>query len=627
MASTTLFTFLFDCPAAARTIELLGSWDNFTKPYFLKRDKRRSPYLWSGCFAFDDIICDGDFNSICGKRSGALMMGGTYWYYYKVDGEERHNPREPSTTVCPLLPGQRLNVLEVPIEPRSSSSSQSSAFTRNPEDKYLTPVPPKPVPSPFLRDFCKETYSMPLHSIKSPRSATYPPPVRSPSPTYERQTRSTSATPLPTPNAVFPDFRAIKDKLAPTKWPASDRRERSRERPHELQIGAPTLISTTAEEMNLVPLPLIAAPQTAVSLPTPITARMREFSPLGSNPVGATDLDFEEPTNSTNAEKHSNTRPRSHTESGGSNRLKISTGRARSNSADTRRTKQYQFSNEPWISSPKFPEVASLKEEPAPVLEQPPTSLQLPKPSDERPSSRRGGDPAKTLRKSPFDKELPALPRYLVPAPLFACISSASTPTLGDEEVEKEEALEHHGPREYEFTAKASHFSAWSTDSATFSCPTSDEEAVHSPTFSSLTSNSSVSASPRRFSVHFANSEQVDDKKMGEHPEGNEEINFQRLSIASNPPRLHLSIPSSEPSLFQLDIHRPESASRRQVACFGLSEFQGCSLPEDKKRSHVTIIQQSLKLQPLIGSRKRLSSVGQLDKLVNEFGYLGDSVL
>ena len=70
-----------ECPAAARTVELLGSWDNFSKPYQLKRDTRRSSHLWSGCYIFNNIICDGDLTNLCEKRDGALLMGGTYWYY------------------------------------------------------------------------------------------------------------------------------------------------------------------------------------------------------------------------------------------------------------------------------------------------------------------------------------------------------------------------------------------------------------------------------------------------------------------------------------------------------------------------------------------------------------------
>lgn len=67
---------------------------------------------------------------------------------------EHYNEAEPITTKCPLLPGQPLNVLNVPIllpdsrsHGRSSSqgSQKSDYRTMNPEDKYMNPrKPPKP---------------------------------------------------------------------------------------------------------------------------------------------------------------------------------------------------------------------------------------------------------------------------------------------------------------------------------------------------------------------------------------------------------------------------------------------------------------------------------------------------
>jgi hypothetical protein len=72
---------------------------------------------------------------------------------YRIDrDEEYYDPSQPSTSSCPLLPGQYLNVLEVPFEKRFISRSRSSSVslitefhTLNPEDRYLTPRPaPKP---------------------------------------------------------------------------------------------------------------------------------------------------------------------------------------------------------------------------------------------------------------------------------------------------------------------------------------------------------------------------------------------------------------------------------------------------------------------------------------------------
>ena len=95
-------------------------------------------------------------------------MGGTYWYFvsdltylrpasplkvskYRLNGEiEYHNSFQPSTTACPLLPGQQVNVLDVPIQicapmkneyNSSTSSIEKAAFTMDPQAKYVSPRP------------------------------------------------------------------------------------------------------------------------------------------------------------------------------------------------------------------------------------------------------------------------------------------------------------------------------------------------------------------------------------------------------------------------------------------------------------------------------------------------------
>ena len=76
--------------------------------------------------------------------------------YQLDDSIDFHNSAEPSTTSCPLLPGQLVNVLNVPFHlysgrPRndSISSTSSELRTMNPEDKFLNPRP-VPVPQPKL---------------------------------------------------------------------------------------------------------------------------------------------------------------------------------------------------------------------------------------------------------------------------------------------------------------------------------------------------------------------------------------------------------------------------------------------------------------------------------------------
>lgn len=69
-------------PRDVARVDLLGSWDNFTKPYPMQRDKSVSSRNWRGCHSFSDIVCDGDIVAMDGStRSGGLQMGGTYWYY------------------------------------------------------------------------------------------------------------------------------------------------------------------------------------------------------------------------------------------------------------------------------------------------------------------------------------------------------------------------------------------------------------------------------------------------------------------------------------------------------------------------------------------------------------------
>ena len=70
--------------------------------------------------------------------------------YRLNDDTDYHDPARPFTTYCPFLPGQPINILDVPIQSSQSngsndgvpaSSDSSAVFTMNPEDKFLTPRP------------------------------------------------------------------------------------------------------------------------------------------------------------------------------------------------------------------------------------------------------------------------------------------------------------------------------------------------------------------------------------------------------------------------------------------------------------------------------------------------------
>ncbi|KAF2767367.1 hypothetical protein EJ03DRAFT_329266 [Teratosphaeria nubilosa] len=132
MDPTTLITFLFRAPPGIRAVELLGSWDNFRQPYVMHHDRRRGHGAWSGCFKFENIMFDGNINGDLvvntRPRRGGLKQGGTYWYYYRLNYDvDAFDDGKEYTTGCPLLPGQPVNVIEVPIEMMPPPSRRQSA--------------------------------------------------------------------------------------------------------------------------------------------------------------------------------------------------------------------------------------------------------------------------------------------------------------------------------------------------------------------------------------------------------------------------------------------------------------------------------------------------------------------
>lgn len=179
--------FCSDVPRDISSVELKGSWDNFTHSYRLQRDPKRSSCHFWGIFTFKDIVCDGE--NMAGptdKREGGLKMGGVYWYHvslslcslstpcslvqlqYVLEGVyEYHDKTMPSTTTCPLLLGECVNILEVPREEKSDELDFTyspppllpSPFTLDPNARFSTPRPNKfealarkpslPPPSPF----------------------------------------------------------------------------------------------------------------------------------------------------------------------------------------------------------------------------------------------------------------------------------------------------------------------------------------------------------------------------------------------------------------------------------------------------------------------------------------------
>ncbi|RKF53614.1 hypothetical protein GcM3_217008 [Golovinomyces cichoracearum] len=138
---TALVTFMVQTLSSTHSVHLIGSWDNFTKRYYMERDPRKARGQWRGCHRFKDITCDGE--SFCGpKRTGGLKMGSRYYYYYELDGSvEYYNEKMPYTTSCPYLPGQPVNYLWVPLEiPRLRKRSASMSSVRSEDLKTIDPT-------------------------------------------------------------------------------------------------------------------------------------------------------------------------------------------------------------------------------------------------------------------------------------------------------------------------------------------------------------------------------------------------------------------------------------------------------------------------------------------------------
>jgi hypothetical protein len=157
MDPETLVSFAFRAPKDVRTVELVGSWDNFQRPYAMYHDRRRGQGFFTGCFQFQDIVFDGSEVNWTKPRTGGLKQGGTYWYYFRLDdGVEAYDDLRECTAACPLMPGQVVNIIHVPREiiesptiKRSASvnlvgtlSQLSSLHTTNPQARYQAPQPP-----------------------------------------------------------------------------------------------------------------------------------------------------------------------------------------------------------------------------------------------------------------------------------------------------------------------------------------------------------------------------------------------------------------------------------------------------------------------------------------------------
>jgi len=110
--SAIQLSFSLRTSSGVKTVHLLGSWDNYAGQLPLSKDKTSSKSgSWKGTFRF---------------QGTTLQPGQRYWYYYIIDGYHvSHDPGQASTTEPTT--GRVLNILDVPHEGSSKSSSKSSS--------------------------------------------------------------------------------------------------------------------------------------------------------------------------------------------------------------------------------------------------------------------------------------------------------------------------------------------------------------------------------------------------------------------------------------------------------------------------------------------------------------------
>lgn len=118
--STIQLSFSLRVSSGVKSVHLLGSWDNYVGQLPLSKDKSSSKSgSWKGTFRFQ----------------GNLEAGQRYWYYYIIDGYHvSHNPSEEST-VEPTT-GRELNILDVPKDKSSKSSSRSHHSSSKSSSKH-----------------------------------------------------------------------------------------------------------------------------------------------------------------------------------------------------------------------------------------------------------------------------------------------------------------------------------------------------------------------------------------------------------------------------------------------------------------------------------------------------------
>ncbi|QDS77627.1 hypothetical protein FKW77_002516 [Venturia effusa] len=520
MESTTLVTFILN-HSNARKIELLGSWDNFSGSYAMTKDSRRGHGIWSGCHTFKDIICDGD-SDIHEARSGGLKMGGTYWYFYRIDDdEEYHDPSQPATSTCPLLPGQMLNVLEVPNDTgryvsrsRSSSVSISSAVqTLNPDDRYLTP---RPAPKPKLAKLITsdEAAAAPGHiSTSSARDRPWTAVVGQSSDLWDSRTDSrgrglqyASTSPTNATNVLKSAFMQLKGPitaLTPSEGgrgrsrilhPGSVRHHRTKSPSvRELRKNISRPVTTPSQLDHLLESVNESDKTSPAPRDQPLIIRKRAHSPnCRASRIQETNCLLKIATGSIPGENMASDRGRSvsHKEigrpAGSSHRRGYSDDFAMRRSASVNHKRAPSLLRNIVISQDEC-RVADAGQIPPgiPELESEDLVATFKFPSKEPQAGQHSRNSSVNT-----DKELPPLPEFLMPKPLFFLSDSAGLRAAS------ESSMSQH---EHEHTPYPKNFEVPLPDSPSSAELQSDTEA-QSPTFSSIRGGNSRSSTPHRLS-------------------------------------------------------------------------------------------------------------------------------
>lgn len=121
---------------------------------------------------------------------------------------EHHDPIEPSTTACPLLPGQEVNILEVPTEPHGClrEIGETNVFTLDPNAKYnprKPPVRPRPTPVPsdtLSADSVRSVLPV-LERQRAPVGTSAPPPTATLQPPDDEPPKTSQGLCIPFPSS------------------------------------------------------------------------------------------------------------------------------------------------------------------------------------------------------------------------------------------------------------------------------------------------------------------------------------------------------------------------------------------------------------------------------------------